>query len=74
MESFLISLEAQTIAVDDLGHSFSFQPYEPIHLEYSFKYILPQIEELAYDGGFTILQNFTDPQRSFVDSLWQVQN
>lgn len=72
MESYLISLEAQTVAVDALEHSFTFEAFEPVHTEYSFKYQPSQIADLAHSTGFEIVTEFKDSQGFFVDSLWRV--
>lgn len=73
MESFLISLEKQQIKVDALGQTFSFDAFEPIHTEYSYKFNLNQIAELARITGYEIEGNFFDAKHYFVDSLWRVK-
>jgi L-histidine N-alpha-methyltransferase len=72
MESFLISKKPQKIRVDYLEKEFYFDEYEPIHLEYSFKYLNKDIKFLAKETGFEIIENFTDSSGFFVDSLWKV--
>ncbi len=73
MESYLISQEAQKVRIGELDKEFSFKPWEALHLEYSYKYLKSDIEELASSTGFEIKDNFTDKQNYFVDSLWQVK-
>jgi dimethylhistidine N-methyltransferase len=73
MESYLVSLEAQTVAIDALKTSFSFKPWEPIHTEYSYKYLLTDIEDLALSTGYSIAAQFFDEKRWFVDSVWRVK-
>lgn len=73
MESNLISLESQVVSVDALGTAFNFEKTEPIHVEYSYKYSLNKIEELADASGFNVIENFFDSKGYFVDSLWQVK-
>lgn len=73
MESYLVSKKKQKVYIDAIKHAFTFQEWEPIHLEYSYKYLLSDIISLAADTGFTILQNFTDKNEYFADSLWQVE-
>lgn len=73
MESYLISNIAQEVYIGGLKHMFSFLPFEPIHVEYSFKYRLSQVEELARVTEFKILNHFFDSKNYFVDSLWQVK-
>lgn len=73
MESFLISLTEQTVTLKKLNKSFHFEEFEPIHMEYSFKFTEKEIEKLSLEGGFTKVRNFSDPQHFYVDSLWRVQ-
>ncbi len=73
MESFLISLEDQEIFIEHIGRSFKFRAWEPIHVEYSYKYTEADIDNLARETGFTVKQNFYDPKRYFADSLWEVR-
>lgn len=72
MESYLISLEKQSVYIKDVEKNFEFDEYEPVHLEFSYKYLLSDIEYLAKETGYKILKNFSDTRGYFVDSLWQV--
>lgn len=72
MESYLISNEEQTVAINALGRSFQFRAIEPIHIEFSHKYSLRQIQSLAQQAGFKIRENLLDKRQYFVNSLWQV--
>lgn len=72
MESYLISLEKQTITIEALEKQISFDKFEPMHLESSFKFTLAEIALLASDNCFTLKQNFPDANDYFIDSLWQV--
>jgi len=72
MESYLISKKAQKVRVDYLEKEFFFDEFEAIHLEYSFKYLQKDIDFLAKETGFEIVENFTDEKGYFVDSLWKV--
>ena len=72
MESFIVSLESQEVRIDYLEKSFQFDAFEAIHLEYSFKYLLKDIEFLAKEAGFQIIENYYDKKGYFVDSLWRV--
>lgn len=73
MESYLVSLERQTVYIDMIGRSFSFLPWEPIHTEYSYKYLVPEIERLAGETGFSVSGHYFDSRRYFADSMWQVE-
>lgn len=72
MESFLISQLEQTVTIEALNKSFHFDAFEPIHMEYSFKYLEQDISDLSLIGGFTQVTNFSDANHYYVDSLWQV--
>ena len=72
MESYLLSQSHQQVQVDELGKSFELRPWEPIHMEYSYKYLIDDIEFLAANTGFRIEEHFSDSKGYFVDSLWQV--
>lgn len=73
MESYLLSTQAQDVYVAELERSFHFEPYEPLHLEYSFKFLEQDIEFLCERIGFRLERNFYDARRYFVDSLWSVR-
>jgi len=73
MESFLISLKEQDIYITELEKVFHFNEYEPIHIEYSNKYLIKDIENLCNETGFESMENFTDKQGYFVDSVWRVK-
>jgi dimethylhistidine N-methyltransferase len=73
MESYLLSLERQTVRVEALQRSFSFRAYEPIHTEYSFKYLDEDVLSLADETGFDIEARYWDRERRFCDALWRVR-
>lgn len=72
IESYLVSLEAQTVFIEELSATFDFMPWEPIHTEYSYKYLVSDVEELARDTGYTIEKHLFDSKRYFMDSIWRV--
>ena len=72
MESYLVSLEAQTVFIKEIGQTFSFKAWEPIHTEYSYKYLESDIEELAKVTGFYVEKKLYDSKRYFVDYIWKV--
>jgi uncharacterized SAM-dependent methyltransferase len=73
MESYLVSKEEQTVFIKEIGQAFNFEAWEPIHTEFSYKYLISDIEELAADTGFAIETQLYDSKRYFVDSIWRVQ-
>ena len=72
IESYLVSLERQEVFIEKIGQSFNFESWEPIHTEYSYKYLESDIEELAERTGFLIKKQLYDSRKYFVDSVWTV--
>lgn len=72
IESHLVSTRRQEVPVRALGRSFSFEAWEPIHMEHSFKYGDEDIAALAAATGYEIVAEYTDAQGWFKDSLWRV--
>ena len=72
MKSYLVSREHQNVRIRSLNKDFSFQPYEAIHLEYSFKFLAEDVKALANTTGFQIVDHYFDKRRYFVDALWRV--
>lgn len=72
VESFLISLEEQSVFISELERTFNFNAWEPIHTEYSFKYSDSDIAILAHEAGYKIKTQFYDSKRYFVQSIWSV--
>lgn len=72
MESYLVSLEQQEVFIEAIGRSFTFGPWEPIHTEYSYKYLKSDINILAHDTGFAVKEHLYDSRNYFIDSIWEV--
>lgn len=72
MESFLISREKQSVYIESLQREFLFHAHEPIHLEYSFKFLPSDIDYLAGQTGYEVVESLTDARHWFIDSLWRV--
>jgi len=74
MESWIVSLKKQDVYFGDIiDREFSFDKMEGIHVEMSYKYSLKQIEQIAEESGFEIVNNYFDENQWFVDSLWKVK-
>lgn len=71
MESYLISLIKQSIHIKKLNKNFEFDTFEPIHLEFSFKYSKSDILDIAKSSNFKITKIYTDSKNYFIDSLWK---
>ncbi len=72
MESYVVSLEKQSVFVEKIGRWFHFEAWEPIHTEYSYKYLVSEIEQLAGETGFEVYEHLFDSRRYFADSMWRV--
>ena len=71
MESFLISNVKQKVNIKKIKKIYSFEAFETIHLEYSFKYSIEDIEDLAKKSKFTIQKYYRNKDRGFTNSLWK---
>ena len=72
MESYLLPNIGCEVYIQELSRSFHFEPFEPLHLEYSFKFLEADINFLCAQTGFRVVEHFTDARRWFMDSLWRV--
>ncbi len=71
VESFLISVEQQDVEIDFLQKTFHFDENESVHTEFSYKFNLREVRELAENSGFKVCQNLFDSKHFFIDSIWQ---
>ena len=72
IQSYLISEIKQEVFIGELKWLFSLKEKEPIHTESSYKYLTSDIEGMADKNNFEIIENYHDPNKYFVDSLWKV--
>lgn len=72
MESYIVSLEQQRVGIDALRHDFTFEAWEPIHTEYSYKYLPEDVGSLADFTGFEVVARYHDARAWFCDALWRV--
>jgi dimethylhistidine N-methyltransferase len=63
IEIYFRSLRDQSVRVS--GQSLAFKKGERVHTEYSYKYDVAGIEELARSGGFRVTEIWTDEGRRF---------
>ena len=71
MESFLISSIKQQVSIKKIKKTYSFEAYETIHLEYSFKFSIEDIENLAKKSKFTIEKYYKNNDKGFTNTLWK---
>jgi dimethylhistidine N-methyltransferase len=69
--SYLISKEKQCVSIPKAGLNIEFRPHEPIHMEISQKYDMEQINTLALQSEFKVIDNLFDCKHFYVDSVWQ---
>jgi dimethylhistidine N-methyltransferase len=69
VEIYLVSEKAQAVAIEDLDIVVPFKKGETIDTEYSFKYSLEEIENLAFDAGLSVERQWLDGKRRFSLSL-----
>lgn len=67
--SFLVPKVSKEIEID--GEKVEIIKGQPIHCETSRKFTVAQIEQLAGDHGFTVVQHYFDKNGFFTDSLWR---
>lgn len=73
VESHVYSTEDQTVHVKSLDKEFHFRKWEAMQTEHSYKYTMPEIESLAHNNGFEIVEHLFDSKKFFVDSIWKVK-
>jgi L-histidine N-alpha-methyltransferase len=69
--SFLISRQKQEVHIAALEKSFSFEPWEPVHVEISRKYDLATIQRYADRTGFVQKELYYDCRHYYVNALWE---
>jgi L-histidine N-alpha-methyltransferase len=69
-KSYLVSLQDQVVRIGEADF-ITFREGEPISTEISQKYSLDEIEGMADQGGYKLMNNFFDSRNWFVDSLWE---
>jgi len=71
MESFLVSLEKQTIHIEVLNRSFDFKAFEAMHVESSYKYLCDEMKEMA-NAGFELQNTYYDQKKYFANFFLRV--
>jgi L-histidine N-alpha-methyltransferase len=73
VESHIYSTEDQKVQIPALNEEFHFKAWEGMQTEHSYKYTMREIEALAQDNGFEIVEHLFDSKKFFVDSIWKVK-
>jgi L-histidine N-alpha-methyltransferase len=72
-KSYIVSCKKQRVQLEKLEMEVSFEAWEAIEVELSLKYSVHDIEAMAHNAYFEVVEHFYDKKRYFVDSLWQKQ-
>lgn len=73
IESYLLSTEYQKVRIAACNQTYEFDTWEAIHTEYSFKYSVNEIKQLAHESGFENQGLYFDSNNDFADAIWRVQ-
>ncbi|MEO5907869.1 MAG: L-histidine N(alpha)-methyltransferase [Ginsengibacter sp.] len=66
-KSYLISTKKQSVNIKNTF--IEFEKYEPVFMEISQKYSIPQIIEIGQECGFHVIAHFFDQKKYFVDVI-----
>lgn len=69
--SYLVANTATEVTLSCTGDRFHFRQWEAIFMEVSKKYDLSEIEDLAAQSGYRVVEHLMDAERLFCDSIWQ---
>ncbi len=72
IESHIVSQEAQEVHLQGLDLSVQFEAGETIHTENSWKFDAQQLQNLATQTGFEVIQMWKDSAGLFSCNLWRV--
>lgn len=72
MESWIISTQPQDVTIHHLQKTFSFNAWEGIHVENSYKYSINELQKLAEFTGFSTKDLLVDSRGYFADVIWNV--
>ena len=70
-KSHLVSNKAQNVSIEATGESYMVDAWEAIHTEVSQKYSIKSVHRFAKQAGFRVVEDFTDENEFYVDSLWE---
>lgn len=72
VQSTLMAKKAQNVKVGALGQSFTFDEWEPVHTESSYKFSESEIKELADENGFHQVALWKDSRDMYGNAIWTV--
>ncbi|HEY4063358.1 MAG TPA: L-histidine N(alpha)-methyltransferase [Puia sp.] len=69
-KSYLVSGKTQRVHIGS-DKIVDFREHEPVYMEISQKYAMPEIDFMAIQSGFEPVETFYDGKKWFADVLWQ---
>jgi len=73
VESHVYSIKEQTVQIPALDREFHFKAWEGMQTEHSYKYTMQEIEALAQDNGFELVEYLFDSKKYYVNPIWKVK-
>jgi len=71
VKSYLLANTDCTVVIGSLDKIFSFRSWDSIHMECSRKYSIQDMDSIASNHGFQVIENYLDRNRYFCNSLWR---
>lgn len=68
-KSYIVSLKEQDVYIDACNATYHFGKGEAIHTEISRKFSVDEINEIAENSGFKVVEHFFDCKHYFVNTL-----
>lgn len=70
-KSHLISKKQQSIYLSEIEETIHFEYAEPIFMEISRKYDIEELENIAEQTNFEVVEHFFDCKHYYTDTLWK---
>jgi uncharacterized SAM-dependent methyltransferase len=71
VKSYLLANTDCTVVLGSLDKTFSFHSWDSIYMECSRKYSIYDMDSIAKNHGFQVVENYLDRNRYFCNSLWR---
>ena len=73
VESYIYSVKDQRVRVKALDREFFFKQGEGMRTEQSYKFTIEEIDGLAEESGFAVMERLFDARKYCVSPIWQVK-
>ncbi|MCH2043347.1 MAG: L-histidine N(alpha)-methyltransferase [Saprospiraceae bacterium] len=70
LDAYIVCQKPQTVYISSLELEINLKQWESIHVAFSQKYTVEEIECLATETGFKHHQSFLDSKDCFLDAIW----